>query len=99
MVPKERILLLPNLHWAPSKLRNQHSVPGLDAALDTAAVTVNPARTNGENLGLAELLNSSLGEEDPRGGLSLGADTLHEYAIEKRAEGGDAAESGGLRVE
>lgn len=85
---------------APSRkatyLRDQHPVPRRDAHGQPVALLVEQARADGQDLGLVELLDARLGQEDAAGGLGLGLDALHEHAVEERHEGADGADRGGL---
>ena len=76
-------------------LRNQHLVAGLHARRDPLALLVDGARADSQHLGLVELLDGAVGEEDAGCGLGLGLDALDEDAVE---EGRDAADGldGGL---
>lgn len=64
-------------------LRNQNFVASLDRHLDAAAVPVEGAGSRGDDLGLVELLDAALGQEDAAGRLGLGLDALHEDAVEE----------------
>jgi hypothetical protein len=89
MVPEDRILLLGNLDLRAAELRDEHLVAGLDAHDDALAVAVEAAGPDGEDLGLVELLDGGLGQEDAGGGLGFGAHALDEDAVEERGEGLD----------
>lgn len=74
-------------------LGNQHSVANSNAHGDALAITVQATGSNGQNLGLVELLDAGLGQEDAAGGLGLGLDALDEHAVQERSEGTDGADS------
>ena len=61
---------------------------------DLGAIAVNGTRANSENLGNVLLLDAALGEEDARGSLGLGLDTLDQHPVEKRNEVLNATEDG-----
>lgn len=63
-----------------------------DAHGDLGAITVNGTRANSENLGNVLLLDAALREEDARGGLGLGLDTLDQDAVEEGGEVLDVTE-------
>lgn len=96
MVPEERVLLLANLDRAAPVLRHQHLVSRLYRARHALALAVEAARPDGEHLGLVELLDGGLGEEDAAGGLGLGFDALDEDAVEEGGKGADGFQGGGL---
>jgi hypothetical protein len=77
-------------------LGDQHTVTLLDAHGQPVALLVERTGSDGEDLGLVELLNAGLGEEDAAGGLGLGLDALDEDAVQKRSEGADGTDGGSL---
>lgn len=77
-------------------LRNQHAITGLDAARDTLAVLVEAPGSDSQHLGLVELLDRRLGQEDARGRLGLGLDALHQHAVEEGRQGANGFECGSL---
>ena len=91
-VAEQSVLLLANLDGGTAELGDEDPVTGDDAHGDALAVAVEGARTDGENLGLVEVLDGGLGEEDARGSLGLGLDALDEHAVEEGDEGADGAE-------
>ena len=80
----------------PTYLGNQHLVAGGHAHGQALAILVEGAGADGQDLGLVELLDARLGQEDAAGGLGLGLDALHDHAVEQGDEGLDGAERGGL---
>ena len=70
-------------------LRNQNTVTDGNAHGETVALLVESAGADGQDLGLVELLDAGLGEEDAAGGLGLGLDALDEDAVEERSQGAD----------
>lgn len=99
MIAEERVLVLANLDGRATELGDQDLVAGLDGGSNALAIAVKGTGANGENLGLVELLDGRLGEEDATGGLGLGLDALDQDAVEQGSErldglGGD----GGLGV-
>lgn len=80
----------------PTYLRNQHLVAGGHAHGHALAISVKGAGADGQDLGLVELLDARLGQEDAAGRLGLGLDALHEHAVKERDERLDGAERGGL---
>lgn len=77
-------------------LGNQHAIARRDTHGDALAVLVEGARADGQHLGLVELLDRRLGQEDAAGGLGLGLDALDQHAVEQRDERLNRAEGGGL---
>lgn len=77
-------------------LRDKDAVASVDTHGETLAVLVEGTGANGENLGLVEVLNGGLGEEDAGGSLGLGLDALDEDAVKEGDEGLDGADGGGL---
>jgi hypothetical protein len=67
-------------------LGNQNAVSGSDAHRYPLAILVESTGTNGQDLGLIELLHGSLWEEDTTGGLRVGFDALNEDAVKERSE-------------
>lgn len=63
-----------------------------NAARNILAIPVKETRTNSENLGDILLLDAALREEDARGGLGLGLDTLDQDAVEEGGEVLDVTE-------
>lgn len=99
MIAEERVLVLADLDGRTTELGDQDLVADLDGGSNALAITVEGTGANGENLGLVELLDGRLGEEDATGGLGLGLDALDQDAVEQGNErldglGGD----GGLRI-
>lgn len=81
-------------------LGNQNLVTGLHADGNPLSLPVVSARANSEDLGLVELLDGALGEEDAAGRLGLGLDALDKDAVEEGREGLDGLGcDGGLERE
>ncbi len=78
-------------------LRNQHLVPGLHTRLYPISRLVKPSRPNREHLGLVQLLDGALRQEDAARGLGLGFYPLDKDAVQKRRDGSDGLEGGRLR--
>jgi hypothetical protein len=70
-------------------LRNQDLVTRLYTRGDALSILVHSTRSNSQYLGLVELLNRGLGEEDAGRCLGLGLDALDEDAVEERGDGAD----------
>jgi hypothetical protein len=92
VVPEQRVLLLANLDWAATELGDQDLVAGLHADGNALALLVVRAGADSQDLGLVQLLDGSLGQEDAGGGLSLGLEALHQDAVEERGKGADGLE-------
>lgn len=73
-------------------LRDQNTVADGNAHGGTLAVLVKSAGANSEDLGLVQLLNAGLGQEDAACRLGFGLDTLHEHAVQERHQRLDRAE-------
>ena len=73
-------------------LGNQNLVAGLDAGCYPLALLVECSGPNGQYLGLVQLLDGGLGQEDAACGLGLGLEALDEHAVEERGEGADGLE-------
>ena len=80
----------------PAYLRYQYAVPLGNAHRHPVPLLVQQAGADGEDLGLIELLDARLGQEDSAGGLGLGLDALDEDAVEEGHEAADGADGGGL---
>lgn len=93
-VPEQAQLLVADLDWAAAELRNQDLVAGLDAGRNALSVLVNGAGADGNHLGLVEVLDGCLGEEDASGGLGFGLDALHENAVEEGCNAADRLDGG-----
>lgn len=98
MVAEQAVLVLADLDGAAAKLGDQDLVAGLHADGNAVSGLVEGAGADGEDLGLVQLLDRCLGQEDARGGLGLRLEALHEHAVEERGEGADGLE-GRLGVE
>ena len=70
-------------------LRDQHLVTGLNARCYALALLVERAGPNSQDLGLVELLDGGVRQEDARRRLGLGLDALHEDAVEERSDATD----------
>lgn len=90
------VLILSDLDGRAAVLRNQHAVALVDTHGQTLAIFVKAAGPDSQNLGLVELLDAGLGEEETARGLGLGFDALHEHTVQQGDEGLDRAEGGGL---
>lgn len=77
-------------------LWNQNAITRLDRDLHPLPIFIEAAGPHREDLGLRELLDGGLGEEDARCGFSLGFDPLHEDAVEEGGKGLNRAKGGGL---
>ena len=77
-------------------LGDQDTVTGANAHGDTLALAAKGAGADGEDLGLVELLDAGLGQEDAAGGLGLGLDALHQHPVQERDQRLDRADGGGL---
>ena len=69
-------------------------VTSTNAHGDLVAIPVVSTGADSENLGNVLLLDAALGEEDARGSLGLGLDTLDQHPVEKRNEVFNATEDG-----
>ena len=92
VVPEKAQLLFADLDGASAELRDQDLVARLYAGGDALSIFVEHAGANGEDLGLVQLLDSGLGQEDAGCGLGLGLETLHQDAVEEGCEGADGLE-------
>jgi hypothetical protein len=90
------VFVLSDLDGRAAVLGNEDAIALADTHGDALAILVESAGANGENLGLVELLYAGLGKEKTGGGLGLSLDALDEDAVQKRDEGLDRAEGGGL---
>jgi hypothetical protein len=89
VIPEQAQLLLSNLDRAATKLGNQHLVADRHAGSDPLSILVEGTGANGYNLGLVELLDGGLGQEDTGCGLGFRLDALNEDAVEERSDGAD----------
>ena len=95
----QTLILQPNCHSRRELfpyLGDQDAVTLLDAHGQAVALLVEGTGADGEDLGLVELLDARLGQEDAAGGLGLGLDALDQDAVEERGEGADGANRSGL---
>lgn len=67
----------------PTYHRNQNLVASGNAHGETLAILVEGTGANSEDLGLVELLDTALREEDTGGGLGLGLDALDQDAVQE----------------
>ena len=77
-------------------LGDQDAVALLDAHGQAVALLVKGAGADGKDLGLVELLDAGLGQEDAAGSPGLSLDALDQDAVEERGEGADGADRGSL---
>jgi hypothetical protein len=70
-------------------LRNQDLVTRLHTGGNPLALLVKGTRANSQHLGLVQLLDGRLGEEDAARRLGLRLDALDEDAVEERGNGAD----------
>lgn len=96
-VAEELVLLLAGLDGRAAELGDEDAVTDGDAHGQSVALLVKGAGADGEDLGLVELLNAGLGEEDAAGGLGLGLDALDEDTVQEGSEGSDGLDGGGLQ--
>jgi hypothetical protein len=89
VIPEQAQLLLTNLDRAATKLRNENLVANLHARGDPLSIAVICTRANGNHLGLVELLNGGLRQEDTSRSLSLWLDALHKDAVKEGRNGAD----------
>lgn len=97
-IPEKLILLLPSLNRATSKLRNQHPVTNSNPHRQAVTLLVERTRSHGQDLGLVELLDRRLGQEDASRGLGLGLDALDEHAVQKGDEAANGSDGSGLHL-
>jgi hypothetical protein len=81
---------------ARTHLRNQNLITSSNTHSYPLAILVQSAGSHGQNLGLVQLLDGGLGQEDAAGGLRLGFDALDQDAVEERCEGADGFQCCGL---
>jgi hypothetical protein len=85
---------------SPGKVRtylwNQNLVADGHAAADPLPVLIQATGTDGQDLGLVQLLDARLRQEDAGRGAGLGLDALDQHAVEEGREGLDGLECGGL---
>lgn len=79
-------------HVALTYHGNQDLVTSGNAHGETLAILVEGTGANSEDLGLVELLDTALREEDTGGGLGLGLDALDEDAVQERGKSLDVAD-------
>ena len=85
VVPEKAQLLFADLDGASAELRDQDLVARLYAGGDALS---------SEDLGLVQLLDSGLGQEDAGCGLGFGLDALDEDAVEERRDAADGLDCG-----
>jgi hypothetical protein len=76
--------------------RNQDAVTRLHRGRDTLSLLVESAGSDSQHLGLVQLLDGALGQEDAGGGLWLRLEALHQDAVEQGRESLDVADYRGL---
>lgn len=79
-----------------SYLRNQHTVTLSYTHRHANAIFAQGTGSNGEDLGLIELFDTGLGQEDAAGRFSLGLDALDEDAVQQGNEGLYRSDRGSL---
>lgn len=84
---------------APTYHGNQDLVASGTAHGETLAVLVEGTGANSEDLGLVELLNTALREEDTGGGLGLGLDALDQDAVQEGGKSLDVTDGRLLALE
>lgn len=77
-------------------LRDQDTITCRNAHGEAVTLLVEGAGPDGQDLGLVELLDAGLGEEDAARRLGLGLDALDEDAVQEGREGADGSDRGGL---
>ncbi|KAI6759256.1 hypothetical protein HG530_009936 [Fusarium avenaceum] len=95
-VAEELEFLLAGLDGRTAELRDQDTVTDGNTHGQSVALLVHSTRANGQHLGLVELLNAGLGQEDAAGGLGLGLDTLDEDTVKEGSKSSDGLDRGGL---
>lgn len=98
VVPEQAVLVLANLDRAAAELRNQDLVARLYADSNTVSALVEGAGADSQNLGLVQLLDRRLGQEDTGGGLGLRLNALDQNTVEEGGERADGLE-GRLQVD
>lgn len=92
-IPSILFLLLLEYHMiGVPYLGNQHSVANSNAHGDALAITVQTTGSNSEDLGLVELLDAGLGQEDAASCLGLGLDALDKHTVQEGSESTDGAD-------
>ena len=86
----------PNLIRIMPYLRNQDFVARLHTALYPLPVLVEAAGSDGKHLGLVELFDGALGEDDTAGGPRLSFYPLDQHAVKEGSNGFDGLEDGAL---
>lgn len=89
MIPEQAQLLVSHLDWAATILGDEDLVANLHAGLNPLSVLVVCSRANCNDLGLVQLLDGGLGEEDAGCGLGFWLETLHKNAVEEGRNGAD----------
>lgn len=79
-----------------SYLGDQDAVTNGNTHGQSVALLVEGTGADSHNLGLVELLNAGLGQEDAAGGLGLGLDTLDQDTVKEGSESSDGSNRGGL---
>ena len=95
-VAEEVVLVLADLDGGAAELGDEDAVASADAHGDALAVAGEGAGADGKHLGLIQLLDAGLGQEDAAGGLGLGLDPLHQHPVQQRHQRLDRADGGGL---
>lgn len=78
----------------PTYLRNQDLVTNVHAHGHAISLLIKRARPDGKYLGLVQVLDGALGEEDSGRGLALGFHSLDKDAVQEGREALNVAESG-----
>lgn len=81
LIPKQLILILPQLDRVPSIFRQQHRVPLLHTRGDQRSIRLPSTGAHGNDLAFIRLVEFGFREEDTAGRLSLGQDALHQDAV------------------
>lgn len=91
-VTEQLVFLLTGLDSRATKRRKQNTVTDGHAHGDALAIAVQTTGSDGQDLGLVELLDARLGQEDAAGGLGLGLDALDKHAVQEGSEVADGSD-------
>jgi hypothetical protein len=81
---------------ADSYLGNENAVANGNAHGQALALLVQTTGSDGQDLGLVQLLNARLGQEDAAGSLGLSLDALDENAVQQGGQRADGSDGGSL---
>lgn len=95
MVAEEGVFFLADFDGGTTVLGDQNLISWLHGDLNSLSISVQRSRSNSQHLGLVQVFDCALGQENATGCLSLGFYALNKHAVEEGRDGADGFEEGG----